>query len=302
MRSADLTRYALAAAARGWHVFPLTPGDKRPLRGFTEWERHATTDPNIIRRTWTHAPFNIGIACGPSRLVVLDLDTPKKEGLRPPPPWDLPGVNDGADVLAVLCERTGHPFPTLETFHVRTRRGGQHLYYAAPDGMKLRNTEGDKGNGLGWLIDTRASGGYVVGPGSFVDLPDGTGTYEVIYNAPPAPLPPWLSKQLVAPPRTVAKPVRLALPDDRRGAFLRAAITGELERLAAAPVGQRNRTLYLAATALGQLVAGGALDQAEVTNLLEQGGVDIGLSASETRLTIASGLKNGARRPRTVAA
>ncbi|MEV0197394.1 bifunctional DNA primase/polymerase [Nonomuraea sp. NPDC050691] len=293
--------YALAAARRGWAVFPVAVGDKPPVKGFTDWEANATTDPGLIRRWWSRAPYNIGIACGPSGLVVVDLDTPKKEGLRPPPAWDLPGVQDGADVLAVLCERAGQPFP-FETFQVRTRRGGLHLYFTAPDGARLSNTEGDKGNGLGWLIDTRAHGGYVLGPGSHVDLPDGTGTYEVLHNAPPAPLPPFLSKQLVAPPQAAAGPVRLALPADRRGAFLRAAITGELARVAAAPVGERNRTLYLAATALGQLVAGGALDEADVTTLLGQEGVAIGLSAAETRLTVASGLKNGARRPRSVAA
>lgn len=301
--TASTLRYALAAAARGWHVFPAAIGDKPPIRGFSDWEANATTDPDLIRRCWSRAPYNVGIACGPSGLVVVDLDKPKPgmEGLRPPPPWDLPGVTEGADVLALLCERAGQPLP-LETFTVRTRRGGTHLYYTAPDGVELRNTEGDEGNGLGWLIDTRAHGGYVIGPGSFVDLPDGTGHYEVLHNTTPAPLPPSLSKLLVRPPRPAAKPVHLALPADRRGAFLRAAITGELERLAAAPVGERNRTLYLAATALGQLVAGGALDETEVTTLLGQGGVDIGLSPGETRATIASGLKNGARRPRTVAA
>ncbi|MET8384285.1 bifunctional DNA primase/polymerase [Streptosporangium canum] len=296
-------RYALAAAARGWHVFPVAIGDKPPLKGFTDWESNATIDPEQIRRCWSRAPYNIGIACGPSGLVVVDLDTPKpgKEGLRPPPPWNLPGVTDGADVLAVICERAGQPLP-FETFTVRSRRGGLHLYFTAPDGVKLSNTQGDKGNGLGWLIDTRAHGGYVLGPGSYVDLPDGTGNYEVVHNTTPAPLPPWMSKQLVAPPPAAAKPLHLALPDDRRRAFLSAAITGELDRIAAAPVGERNHTLFLAATALGQLVAGGALDEAEVTTLLGHRGVDIGLSATETRLTIASGLKNGARRPRTVAA
>ncbi|MGW3363619.1 bifunctional DNA primase/polymerase [Streptosporangium canum] len=303
MNAPDQLRYALAAAARGWHVFPVAIGDKPPVKGFADWEANATTDPGLIRRWWSRAPYNIGIACGPSGLVVVDLDTPKpgKEGLRPPPPWDLPGVTDGADVLAVICERAGHPLP-FETFTVRTRRGGTHLYYAAPDGTQLRNTESDKGNGLGWLIDTRAHGGYVLGPGSFVDLPDGTGAYEVLHNVPPALLPPLLFKQLVPPPRPTPEPVHLALPDTRRGAYLRAALTRELEQVAGAQEGQRNRTLYMAATALGQLVAGGALAEGEVTTLLEQEGVGIGLSIGETRLTVASGLKNGARRPRTVAA
>jgi hypothetical protein len=296
---ADLTRYALAAAARGWHVFPVTPGHKVPVKDMS-WKRQATTDPETIRRIWARTPYNIGIATGPSRLLVIDLDKPK-DGLRPPPCWDLPGVREGADVLAVLCERAGQPLP-LETFQVRTRRGGVHLYFTAPDSARLGNTEGDKGNGLGWLIDTRGHGGYVLGPGSFVDLPDGCGAYQVIHNTAPAPLPPWLSKRLAAPPPTVVKPVHLALPSDRRGNFLRAAVNGELARLAAAPTGERNRTLYLAATALGQLVAGGALNADEVTTLLGQQGVDIGLTAAEVRLTVASGLKNGARRPRTVAA
>ncbi|MEV8637348.1 bifunctional DNA primase/polymerase [Streptosporangium sp. NPDC051023] len=303
MNRPDQLRYALAAAARGWAVFPVAVGDKPPARGFADWESNATTDLAIIRRWWTRAPWNVGIACGPSGLVVVDLDTPKpgKEGLRPPPPWDLPGVTDGADVLAVICERAGQPLP-FETFTVRTRRGGTHLYYTAPDGIRLGNTEGDKGTGLGWLIDTRAHGGYVLGPGSFVDRPDGTGTYEVIHNVPPAPLPPFLFQQLVPPPRPVREPVRLALPEDRRGAYLRAAITRELDRVASAPHGQRNGSLYLAAIALGQLVAGGALGESEVTTLLEQEGGDAGLSPAEVRRTIASGLRAGAKRPRTVAA
>ncbi len=299
--TAWLTRYALTAAARGWHVFPLTPGGKVPPRGFDSWENRATTDPGTIRRWWARHPYNIGIACGPSGLVVLDLDTPK-EGLRPPPSFDLPGVGDGADVLAVVCERAGHPFPTLETFQVRTRRGGMHLYYAAPDGPPLRNTEGDKGNGLGWLIDTRAHGGYVVGPGSFVDLPDGTGPYEVVHNAAPAMLPPWLFQRLSPPSLPPQRPVSVTVPDGRAGAYLRAALEREAERVATAPAGERNRALYLAAVALGQLTAGGALTEHEVTRLLEQQGVAAGLTPSETRHTIASGLRAGAKRPRTVAA
>ncbi|GAA4212540.1 bifunctional DNA primase/polymerase [Microbispora amethystogenes] len=293
--------YALAAAARGWHVFPLVPGDKVPLKGWP-WKEHNTTDPEVIRRFWARTPYNIGIACGPSRLVVLDLDTPKP-GDTPPPAWDLPGVNDGADALALVCERAGQPFPTLETFHVRTRRGGTHLYYTAPDGIELRNTEGDKGNGLGWLIDTRAAGGYVVGPGSFVDLPDGTGTYEVVYNAPPAPLPPWLAERLIPAPLPPQRPVTVPLVStDRRGSYLRAAVLAELERVTSSPPHGHNNALYRASVALGQLVAGGELAEADVTAWLTDAAQQVGQPYGEATRTIASGLRAGARRPRTVAA
>ena len=184
--AAALLNAARWCAARGWQVFPLRPGDKRPAfpdhkagdctgrdprcrGGHQGWEPRATTDPGRIGRAWARTPYNIGLACGPSGLLVIDLDRPKP-GEMPPPQWALPGVTDGADVLAALCERHGQPFP-WETFMVRTRRGGLHLYFTAPPGVRLGNTAGDSERGLGWLIDTRGHGGYVVAPGSFVDLP-----------------------------------------------------------------------------------------------------------------------------------
>jgi hypothetical protein len=124
--SSNLTRptlltAALAAAERGWHVFPLRVGAKQPaLRGYDRcprtgacadnhqgWEQRATTDPDRIRAAWTGpgASFNVGIACGPSGLVVIDLDT-AKPGEVPPPAWaETVGVQDGHDVFTVLPEQ-----------------------------------------------------------------------------------------------------------------------------------------------------------------------------------------------------
>ena len=128
--AAALLNAARWCAGRGWHVFPLRPGDKRPafpdhkaedctgtdLRcrgGHQGWEPRATTDPGRIGRAWARTPYNIGIACGPSGLLVIDLDTPKP-GEVPPPEWALPGITDGADVLAALCERHGQPLPVRD--------------------------------------------------------------------------------------------------------------------------------------------------------------------------------------------
>ena len=138
---------ALACAARGWPVIPLRPGEKRPAfpdhdgarctgrdprcrGGHIGWEPRATTDPDRIRRAWTHTPYNIGVATGPADLLVIDLDKPKP-GEITPPEWAQPGITDGADVLAALSERHGQPWPG-DTFTVRTRRGGLHLYFTAP--------------------------------------------------------------------------------------------------------------------------------------------------------------------------
>ncbi|RCG32976.1 DNA primase [Sphaerisporangium album] len=299
MPRTDLTSYALAAAARGWHVFPLAPRDKVPLEGWS-WTRKATTDPDVIHRWWRRHPFNIGIACGPSELVVVDLDV-AKSGDQPPPEWDLPGVTGGADVFALVCQRAGHLVP-LETFQVRTRLGGCHLYYAAPAGVELGNTRGEDGNGLGWKVDTRARGGYVVGPGSHVDLPDGTGTYQVLHRAVPAPLPGWLAERLRPAPRPPQKPVAVPVATDRHGAYLRAAVVAELARVTGSPPDGHNNALYHASIALGQLVAGGALAEAEVTAWLADAAAQVGQGAGEAHRTIASGLRAGAKRPRQVAA
>ncbi|GLZ15655.1 hypothetical protein Acsp04_58900 [Actinomadura sp. NBRC 104425] len=288
-----LARYALAAAARGWHVFPLRPGDKRPA--VTNWEGRATaTDTARIRRCWQHAPYNIGIACGPSGLVVIDLDTPKP-GQVPPPEWaDEPGISTGADVLAALAERHGQPFP-FETYTVRTASGGMHLYFTAPAGARLRNTAGR----LGWLIDTRAHGGYVVAAGSAV----GPNAYATAYDVPPAPLPGWLAELLHPAPRPTRQPVvvHLAAPG-RRAAYLNKAIKASVDAVAAAPQGRRNATLYGAAVALGQLVAGGALDPADTEDLLVNAAVQSGQSELAARRTIVSGFRAGAQRPRRVPA
>ncbi|MFE3451577.1 bifunctional DNA primase/polymerase [Nonomuraea sp. NPDC059194] len=292
--------FALAAAARGWHVFPITPGDKVPLKGW-KWKEHNTTDPEIIHQLWSRAPYNIGIATGPSRLVVVDLDTPKN-GDQAPPPWDLPGVHEGADVLAALCEQSGEDLP-FETFQVRTRRGGTHLYFAVPEGLTLGNTSGDKGNGLGWLIDTRACGGYVVGPGSFVDLPDGTGTYDVIHAPDPAPLPKWLAVRLAtpvpasAPIRASAHEVLTSLGEHSTGYAL-AALRNEIQHVLDAAEGTRNHTLNAAAFALGQLVVTGLLPRGLTEDALHAAANATGLSPREAAATIRSGLNSGARQPR----
>ncbi|MGY1500781.1 bifunctional DNA primase/polymerase [Streptomyces sp. QTS52] len=287
---------ALDAASHDWRVFPLVPGGKRPA--VRDWEQHATTDRERIIRCWTHAAYNVGIATGPSGLVVVDLDRPKHPADTPPAAWAEHGVTDGSDVLAVLCERHGQPLPT-DTYTVRTWSGGTHLYFAAPEGEALRNTAGDSARGLGWKVDTRAVGGLVVGAGStFAGRP-----YTVVHNAPVAPLPGWLAELLRPAPLPAQKPVTVALTGrGRRTAFLNAAVNGEVERVTNSGDAQHNHSLYIAAVALGQLVAGGELSEGAVTGWLLTAALHVGQGEGEARRTIASGLRAGARRPRTVAA
>jgi hypothetical protein len=307
---------ALAAAVRGWHVFPLARGSKQPAlhsaddcpgtgpcaSGHQGWEQRAMTDPDRIRWYWTSRRFagcNVGIACGPSELLVIDLDA-AKPGEQPPPHWGAPGVASGMDVFLLLCHAAGQ-LPPLDTRTVATPAGGAHLYFTAPAGAGLRNTEGERGRGLGWHIDTRGGGGYVVAPGSVVD----GRRYEVTDDRDPTPLPTWLVERLrPAPLPPPAQPVRLA-GSDRRSRYLDAVLRAEAARVQDAPKGQRNATLYVAAVALGQLVAGGALPEHDARRTLMAAAsrhVGVGAySARQAELTITSGLRKGANRPRTLA-
>jgi hypothetical protein len=308
----NLTRAALAAAERGWHVFPLRPNTKRPaLHGHRDcprtgacadghqgWEQRATTEPARIRAAWNQAPYNIGLATGPSGLCVIDLDT-CKPGETIPPEYARQNATSGEDVLAIAAEQAGQELPG-DTLTVRTPSGGLHLYYAAPTGAELRKTEGDRGHGLGWKIDTRAWGGYMVAPGSTVD----GRAYEYLSDRDPAPLPAWLADRLTPAPLPAAPvvPIRPKVPRSR---YLEAAIRAECAKVHAAPKSQRNAALYASALALGQLVAGDALSEAEhETVLLTAAGrhmAEGAYSEHQARQTIASGLRAGCNRPRRIA-
>ncbi|MGI5402943.1 bifunctional DNA primase/polymerase [Streptomyces sp. CA-135486] len=200
-------------------------------------------------------------------------------------------MRNGADVFRVLREQHDtYPFPP-DTFGVGTVSGGAHLYFAAPAGPELRNSAGK----LGWKVDTRAAGGYVVAAGSFVN----GRVYEITSDAPVPALPEWLAELLWPAPLPPQRPITVTLASDRRGKWLQAAANGELERVTRA---QEGAPLYLASIALGQLVAGGELGEAEVAEWLTAAPLQTGQGEREARRTIASGLRAGAKRPRTVAA
>src|SRR5207249_621736 len=98
------------------------------------------------------------------------------------------------------------------------------------------------------------------------------------------------------------EPVTVRPSAGRHGAYLDAAIRASLDAIAAAPEGSLNATLYGAAVALGQLVAGGALDGRDTEELLLHAAVSAHHPASGARRTIRSGFRAGTRRPRSVAA
>jgi hypothetical protein len=184
----DKRTAALKAATSGMHVFPCEPDGKTPLvaQGRTlEWSKVATDNPEKVGWWWQHYPAaNIGIACKPSGLLVVDCDIDKGHPL--PESLQADGIHSGEDVYAHMTTLMEVDFPA-DTCTVRTPSGGAHYYYHNRGNVQLKNSPLVPG----W-IDIRANGGahggYVLAPGSTLE----TGNYEVITRAAIMDAPDWL--------------------------------------------------------------------------------------------------------------
>ncbi|WP_328399629.1 bifunctional DNA primase/polymerase [Streptomyces sp. NBC_00390] len=296
-RKSALLAAALDAAALGWPVLPLRPGGKRPAlhgedactrsgdcsSGHVKWEQRATTDPDRIHAAWTAGAFNVGIATGPAGLLVIDLDKPKTNSNADTP--------CGVTTFKALCERTGQAVPTTRT--IRTASGGMHLYFTVPAGSRLVNSAGT----LAALVDTRAHGGYVVAPGSITPA----GTYAVVDDRPPAPLPEWLYARLTS--RQATRALTAAPVASRSSRCATAALNAEIAAVAAASEGGRNARLLAGTRAVGRFVAWGEIPRQVVEEAFQGAGEAAGLPPAECRATISSALNWSIRtaRPRETA-
>ena len=322
--SGDLGAAALAAAARGWPVFPLAAGAKRPATRHGLHE--ASTDPAIVARWWRAAPrCNIGLALGPraaandatsgaaadagavgTGLFVLDLD-PRTD----PDTGEVFTLERlRADVEALI----GCPLPP--TLEQETPSGGRHLFFRQPDGPALGNRRGLL-NRLAH-VDVRGAGGYVVlAPSVRLEAGRATGAWRFATALDPAEAPAALVAALradhhageagtgpgddSAPPRPAAAGTGAKAapgdPDARRArAYALAAFDAAVAALEAAREGTRNQTLNDTALKLGHFVGAGLLAEAVVVAALEtvaRGWPEFAKSAG----TIRSGLTAGKAQP-----
>lgn len=264
----NLLQAALKYAQQGWHVLPLKARDKTPLieRGV----KAASSDPKQVAAWWKKWPTaNVGVACGPSGLVVVDLD-----GEQAAASW------------AALVGELGLP---QKPYTNKTARG-RHVVFARPAGVIIRNSSGKLAKG----IDVRADGGYIVVPPSI--HPSGA-PYEH-EGGELIPLPSALADRLKAAKATTSSPPAPGV----NGRYAEAALTGELNKVRAAVEGQRNHQLNNSAVSLGRLVAGRALDRGRVESELLAAARAAGLAEHEARKTIQSGLSRGAQEPRSLPA
>jgi hypothetical protein len=237
--------------------------------------KDATTNRARVLAWWTQHPHaNIGLACG-HQFDVLDVDGP-------------------AGTQAIRTLAATHGLASSGPL-VRTGGGGWH-YYLAPTGLGNAHPA-DLAH-----VDWRGRGGYVVAPPSR----HASGhPYQWIpgrdLDLPPGAVPTMLLERLERPQLRAVAPAEFPTVGDGRGdRYARAALATELARVAAAPVGQRNRQLWESTRNLYNLVATGALDHREVDQGLlaaaERSGL-LGEEPRQTRRTLASGRQVGLAHP-----
>jgi hypothetical protein len=166
---------------RAVRIFPCWSGAKEPaVQGSY---KVASDNPDQVRAWWERWPTaNLGLACGLNGILVIDVDV---KGWRTPP-------LDGGPSLAALEEKYGKLPATLEA---RTRSGGRHLFFAAPQIKGGTNAFGPEYPGL----DVQSQGRYVLLPPSIVrgskePGEPSSGSYTWTNDLPLAELPPeWLA-------------------------------------------------------------------------------------------------------------
>jgi len=246
-----------AYTTRGWAVFPVG------------------TAPDVIRNG-----HNIGLDCGKSGLVVIDLD--------------VKGDHDGLAAWETLKDDTG--LDDTGALVTETPSGGRHLIWTDPTGGLIGNSASKLAPG----IDVRANGGYIVAPPSRT----ADGAYRWLRDGDPGPLPPELVKLLLQQPKPSPSPPRTIRDPSDAEPYAAAALKDETATVAGTAPGGRNERLNTSAFALGQLVGAGALSRSEVEAALYNAALDCGLVTDDgeraVRLTIRSGLDAGEREPRRI--
>lgn len=271
---------ATTAVSRGFHIFPVEVRGKRPHRDAGEWGQTATADVLSVIRYWSRTPANVGVACRPSQLLVVDCDTAKTD-------WNLKGSKweyvhgaygsrvDGTDLLDEVAYDSGaDPVDPQSTYSVRTGSGGLHLYFSWP-AFWPKPSQASIVRGV---IDVRNGGGdyggYVLGAGSVTDA----GTYEVISDAPVALTPQWLFDIV----REKPAPTAPRFTGFRQPGAI--SFTGLESSVRNAVEGNRNNSLTWATRTMCEEGA----TEAEALQLLGPAAQDAGLSATEAERTIRS--------------
>jgi hypothetical protein len=282
---------ALAYAARGIPIYPAHWPGPIPGKGSLACScrrgaacdrpakhplvRHgihdATCDLDQLERWWHRWPqANLGLATGVC-FDVLDVDGPA-----------------GLAALRQLARAADLRLPGPL---VATGGGGWHHWFH-PTGLGNRPPRGLA------HVDWRGIGGCVLAPPSRHASGRAYCWLRTLNQAPlpdvPAALRALLELPAPNPVDTPTRPVPVGHPYGRR------VLADELAQLQQAPPGTRNRTLNACAFKIYRYVGGGVLDAEQVTAVITNTALAIGLDPAEVRRTLASARAAGLANPRGV--
>ena len=241
--SSKLASAAVEYGDQGIAVMPCVENGKKPALSRTGKEHSiAVNDSDQIQQWWTKNPqYNIGIACTPNRLAVIDIDG--EAGVT----W----IHENA-------------LPMPQTWTAVTGRG-HHYYYRWPPGLQIKTCQ------IAPKLEIRAAGAYVIAPPSI--HPDGD-TYQWAVkrgdwdDLPELPSE-WISLQPPLVPGTVenrfldnVKTLK-SVTITNKVALKR--LDGLARHLEATPKGSRHQALYTIARTLGQLVASQHLTRGQIS-------------------------------------
>jgi putative DNA primase/helicase len=254
--------------AKGWRCIPAAriDGKMQPLGGYAEGQVYPAS-----ARQWQNAEA-VAVAL-PANYLLIDLD-----GYKP----GAATVGQVADALELTVEQ-------LNRAKVQEREGGSSLHWVfrGPESCNVKASTGE------WLpsvdVKTGNSNGLIyIKPGKVA-------TFPAVAEVQPFPANPrrTLPVAAIEPPRALA-PVRVATEPTPAGLALLDEVIGKLADCAE---GGRNDALNVAAVRLGHYVAGGELPGELVETRLMDAAKALGLSHSEARATIQSGMRKGQSEP-----
>ena len=244
----DLAPVAAEMTERGFSVSPLLPDSKRPA---VKWRNVSTADTELVLAEWP-GNGNIGVDCGASGLIVVDLDVHSA---------------DGVNAFTKLCEEHEADQDWPDTLIVATPSGGFHLYFTAVEGL---------GNGTGALPKGMTSVATAA-------MSSATGRRSAVGRtrstaAAASELPAWLLGIIKTPrrkdrpqtgnerpqtgkdrPQTERRSLLLSLKMMSR-LDVEKAVNGILNKLATAGEGDRNALLYWASCRIFEYVAAGRIN------------------------------------------
>lgn len=168
--------WAAGYAAAGWRVFPIVPGQKRPV--YSGWQKDATTDPAMCQQYWPEAlNRNIAAVCGET------FDA-----------WDI--EVEHLPALRAHMQANGYHIPPTPV--AQTGRGGMHIL-TQPTGV----------NGTRYLYLDGVHIGELKSTGGFILLCPSVTTGQYSWRWAPADMrcaeaPQWLT-DLVRAPQTPSR-------------------------------------------------------------------------------------------------